>query len=59
MFRIVSTLVALAAISAVTVPAKAAVAIAPALELELPDFMPELKAGTIVVLDEEAAWPAS
>ena len=59
MFRTIAAFAALAAIFAITVPATAAVKIAPALELELPDFMPELKSGTIVILDQEAAWPAS
>jgi hypothetical protein len=59
MIRIASTLAALAVLSTITVPATAAVKIAPAYELELPDFMPDLKAGTIVILDQEAAWPAS
>lgn len=59
MIRIVSVFAALAALSAITASANAAVKIAPAFELELPDFMPELKAGTIVVLDPETVWPAS
>jgi hypothetical protein len=62
MFKIASTLTAfaaLAAVSVVSIPAHAAVKIAASVELELPDFMPELKKTTLFVLDQRAEWPVA
>lgn len=62
MFRIASTLAVFAALAAVSIhaiPAQAAVKVAASVELELPDFMPELKRTTIFVLDQRAEWPAA
>ena len=59
MVRIVGTIAALAAfagIAAVSAPAVAAVKIETSIELQLPAFMPDLKPGNIVVLDDSTEW---